>query len=468
MRKLLSSLIILALAFTAVGAFAVTRYNPKSHTLKTVPKTTSGSPVKQSGAIKADPHSMANWHAVNKLSPAMNAKIKAQQKGSFVNGTIDTIPYFNGYFFTGDGKNSVYTYSMLGQSPAAGGTTTIQTEIIPLISILEVSGVPYYIFDPAGYYVPPADQDTDANLMAEGPLFDTTTTYPGPPAQTGQFEDGFSRTQFRKVAKSNWHTVLGPNSTTGTVFGPYIWQQFLEFDNGDWALYCCDTNSNPFPAFDINVISNNFAYILSYPGEIATTTNNIFPLILTDYLFATEGGGCCIGGYHSAQPGSFDPNGVLIWAWAAWVPANIDQGVTNPFGPGGFGSDDMAWSHEIGEAIDDPFVQTNGTLVPAWIDGSASFAQGNLEVGDAIEAMAPVDSIGTWPVNVASGTYDYHMQNLATLEWFTRNPVNGGVYSWPNVHTLSQFNMVPGCQTPGVCSWIYGQGAAGFFFGPPY
>jgi hypothetical protein len=28
-------------------------------------------------------------------SPAMQQKIKAQQHGSFVNGTIDTIPYFN-------------------------------------------------------------------------------------------------------------------------------------------------------------------------------------------------------------------------------------------------------------------------------------------------------------------------------------------------------------------------------------
>src|SRR6516164_8671797 len=77
MRKLLCSLIVLALAFTAIGAFAANRLNPKNYPLKTVPKSTIiGKQVKQSGPIQADPHTMLNWKAVNKLSPAMNTKIK--------------------------------------------------------------------------------------------------------------------------------------------------------------------------------------------------------------------------------------------------------------------------------------------------------------------------------------------------------------------------------------------------------
>jgi hypothetical protein len=443
---------------------AANQLNSQHHPpVKYLAKTTSGSPVHGTGALKYDPHSMANWKAVNKLSPAMNQKIRAQQHGSFVRGAIDTIPYFNGYFLTGDGKNSIYVYSMVGGPPPAGGTTNIPTEIIPLVSELDFGGVPLYIFDPTGVFVPPADGVADANLFAAGPVFDTTTTYPGPPPQTGQFHDAYSRTQFRKVRGANWHTELVANST-GSLFGPFIWYQFLEFNNGDWTLFCCDTNGNDFPSFDINVISNNFNTILTYPLELAATTNNIIPMILTDYLFAESGGGCCIGGFHAAQPGTFDPSGVLVWTWATWVPANPDQGVTNPFGPGGFGSDDMAMSHEIGEIFDDPFVQTNGTLVPAWVDGSVSFAQGNLENGDAIEAMAPVDSIGSFALN----GYNYHMQNLATLEWFSRNPLTGGIYSWPNEGTLSHNVMQPNCQTPFVCSWLYGQGPAGFFFGPPY
>ena len=114
MRKVLCSLTLVALAFTAIGAFAANTLNLKTHPLKYVPRTTSGSPVKGTGPLQYDPHSMLNWKAVNKLSPAMQQKIKAQQKGSFVNGTIDTIAYFNSWFITGDGKNSVYVYSMVG------------------------------------------------------------------------------------------------------------------------------------------------------------------------------------------------------------------------------------------------------------------------------------------------------------------------------------------------------------------
>lgn len=478
MRKFLCSLTILALVLSASGAFAATHLlNPKNHpTIKYLPRTTKGSPVKATSAAKYQNHSLQSLKAINKLSPAMNAKITAQQKGSYVNGTIDTIPYFNSWFITGDGKNSVYTYSMVGGSPPAGGTTNIPTEVIPLISELDYLGTPIYLFDPSGIFVAPADQDSDANLLAQSPIYDATTTYPGPPADTGQYHDTYSRAQFRKVRTANWHTNLVGNSTGG-VFGPYIWFQFLEYNNGDWTLFCCDTNGNAFPSFNVNTISNNFAFILSYPGdpsngippELPVTTNKIIPIILTDYLFAFDpSAGCCIGGYHAAQPGVFDPNGVLVWTWGTWVPANPDQGVSNPFGPGGFGSDMMALSHEIGEIIDDPFVQTTGTLVPPWIDGSATFAQANLENGDAIEAMAFADSIYPVPLNTTTGSYTYHGQNLATLEWFTRNPVNGGLYSWPNEGTLSHFQMKPGCKTPGVCSWIYGQGAAGFFFGPPF
>lgn len=462
MRKFLCSLTILALAFTAIGAVAAIHLNPKDHpTVKYLPKSTGGSPAKLTGGLKYQNHSMQSLKAVNKLSPTMNAKVTAQQKGSYVNGTINTIPYFNSWFITGDGKNSVYTYSMVGGNPPAGGTTKVPTEIVPLVSELDFGGVPIYVFDPTGVFVAPADQDSDVNLLAQSPIYDATTTYPGPPADTGQYHDTYSRAQFRKVRAANWHTNLTE------VFSPFIWYQFLEYNNGDWALICCDANGNNVPVFNINTISNNFNTIVTYPLELPASTNNIIPVIVTDYLTAFDpSGGCCVLGYHAAQAGTFDPNGVLVWTWGTYIPHHLDNGLGNPFG--GFGYDMMVLTHEIGEIIDDPFVQTSGTLVAPWVDGSVSFAQANLENGDAIEAMALADVAYPVPLNTTTGPYTYNGQNLATLEWFTRNPVNGGLYSWPNEGTLSHFQMKPGCKTPGVCSWIYGQGAAAFYFGPPF
>ena len=123
MRKLLCSLTILALAFGAVEGFAA----PK--TLMKVPMTKGGSPVKSKlGKLQFDPHSLAAFKAQNHLSYAMNQKIQQAggkaKKGSYINGTIDTIPYFSSWFITGS-RNSIYPYSMAGQSPTAGGTTTI-------------------------------------------------------------------------------------------------------------------------------------------------------------------------------------------------------------------------------------------------------------------------------------------------------------------------------------------------------
>jgi len=410
---------------------------------------------------------MQSLKAVNKLSPAMNAKIRAQQKGSFVNGKIDTIPYFNSYFLTGS-RNSLYVYSMVGGSPTLGGTTTVPTEIVPLTSELDFGGVPLYIFDPSGVFVHPADQDSDVNLFAEGPIYDATTTYPGPPADTGQMLDTFHRAQFRKVRTANWHTHLS------SVFGPFLWYQFLEYNNGDWGFICCDPNNNAVPVFNINTISTNFNTIVTDPLELPATTNNILPVIVTDYLtaFDPSNGACCELGFHAAQAGVFDPSGVLVWTWGTWIPHNADQGLLSPFGP--FGQDTEVLTHELGEIFDDPFVQVGGTLVPAWVDGSASFPQGNMEVGDAIEAMTAADALYNVPLTTTTGPYTYTEQNLATLEWFSRNPFNGGLYSWPNEGTLSHNAHPVGCTTPpspitGIspCA-LYGQGSASFFFGPPF
>ena len=449
----------MALAFLSVGAFAA-NHRP----IKYLPKTTSGKPVHLTGKAQYDPHSMSQFKAQNHLSYAMNQKIQQASgkapKNGFINGTIDTIPYFSSWFITGS-RNSIYPYSMAGHSPSAGGATTVPTEIIPLISELDLAGIPVFVFDPSGVLVPPADQDSDANLLAESPLYDATTTYPGPPADTGQIVDTAQRVAFRATRKANWHVNLSE------VFGPFIWEQFLEFNNGDWALLCCDSNGNNFPVFNINTISNNFEFILSFPGELAGTTNNIVPVILTDYLTAFENddpNACCVLGFHSAQPGVFDPAGVLVWTWGTYIPHNIDQGVTNPFF-GNFGSDTMVLSHEISELINDPFVQTTGTLVSPWVDGSVSFAQANLETGDVIEAMQPADVIYNVPLTTTTGPYTYTLQNTATLEWFTRNPFNGGIYSWPNEGSLSHAPHVPNSPVP---NWTYGQGSAGFFFGPPF
>jgi hypothetical protein len=93
--------------------------------------------------------------------------------------------WFTGY------RNSVYSYSMVGHSPKAGGTTGIPNEVIPLELQLIGPDNKTVIYDQD----PSAPQDlglSDVSLLTQGPLWNDTTTYPGGgglPADTGQFVD---------------------------------------------------------------------------------------------------------------------------------------------------------------------------------------------------------------------------------------------------------------------------------------
>ena len=447
MGKIAALLSILVLTFGAVAGFAAEKE------VRILKSTTKGSPIPP-GSIKflgPDHYSLASYKAQNHLSSATNQLIKttALKAPAFHNGTaLNTIPYFQNWFITGT-RNSVYPYSMVGHSPPAGGTTALNNQMIPLVTVLVDGGVPVYVFDPTVANDP---QGSDISLTEQSPLYDATTTYPGPPADTGQEVDTAFRASFNKVRAANWHTPLNAPFSSGIV-----WVQTLEYNVGDWA--CIGGEAPPctsFPVVNINTISNNFGFILAAENP----PNSTVPIILTDYVTAfVPGGGCCVLGYHSAQPGTNPPgaNSVLVWTWASFIPQS-----NNPFAP--FGDDVMVLSHELAELYYDPFVATGGTAVSPWVDGSVSFAQANLEVGDVIEAMASADVIYPVPLNPNGQAYTYSIQNTAQLAWFTRNPLNGGLYSWPNEGTLSHCAHVLSTSP----NWCYGEGSAGFFFGPPY
>lgn len=452
MRKLTGLLCILVLMLGAASSFAATR---KVITL-TAPKGSNPPGVYARVLVGRDSNpKLAPFKAQNHLSSAMNQKIKnaalLAKKNSYVNGTIDTIPYFNSWFITGK-RNSIYAYSMVGQDPTAGGTTGIDNRIIPLIvSLNDFFGHTLYTFDPTANNDP---QGSDVALTEQSPLYDATTTYPGPPADTGQVIDTAQRTEFLSVRPANWHTPLNPPQSGNT------YHVFL--DPSSWA-YLIDSHGNTVGvAVDINTISTVFGLLLNIENSTSGLPNTVVPIILTDFVTAYEGtvDNCCVLGYHTAQTGIADPLGILVWTWATYIPYSADNGFTNPFR--GFGYNTMVLSHELSELYNDPFVNTN---VSPWVDGSVSFARANLETGDVIEGMNLPDVVYDVPLTTTGGPFTFNLQNVALLSWFTRNPFNGGIYSWPNEGSLSHN---PHVAAPGTCAgtptWAYGQGSGGFFF----
>ncbi len=467
MRKVAGFGCIFALTFCALASFAASQ---QKVFLKS---TIKGSPVK-AGSIKylgPDHFKLNSFKAQNHLSTAMNQKLAKMQKGASYNNCagIITIPCFSSWFITGY-RNSVYTYTMVGHSPVAGGTTTIPTEVIPLETLLigPDNVTVLYDFDPqAPNGNQPFSPLTDAQLLTEGPIF-ASNSYPGGgglAADTGQYNDTGFRASFNGIKKANWHTLLG-----APIFPTVRYIQVLYWNNGDWA---CVSGSGPvcasgdFPVVNIDSISNIFGQLLGPAYENVPSTE--VPIIETDFVtaFVPNGGGCCVLGFHDARPGNEGGNSINVWTWGTFIPK-----ANNPFAP--FGNDVMVLTHETSELYHDPFVETSGligiVLVAPWLDGSVSFAQANLETGDAVEAMNDTDVIYPITQNTSGGMYTYSEQNVAILPWFTRNPkaapcgyvrnCGPGVYSWPDTTVLN------GGHDPN--GWGYGEGPAGFYFGPPF
>jgi hypothetical protein len=164
MRKISGLLTLLALTFGAVAGFAGTR-------VVVLRSTTHGLPVRGRIQLKGpDNHIFAPYKAQNHLSGTLNNLIRTQQRGPAYHNCAGflSIPCFDSWFITGY-RSSVYSYSMVGHSPTAGGTTGIPNEVIPLELWLIGPDGSTIIYD----YDPTVPQDlglSDVSLVTQGPI----------------------------------------------------------------------------------------------------------------------------------------------------------------------------------------------------------------------------------------------------------------------------------------------------------
>ena len=154
--------------------------------------------------------------------------------------------------------------------------------------------------------------------------------------------------------------------------------------------------------------------VIQMANQFAKTTQ--LPIVAA-YNVVETSGGCCIIGFHNAYGRT---GGTQTFATGAYTDPGIFSG----------GLQDIhAWTHEIGEWANDPFIN-NGT--PAWGHvGQVSGCQNNLEVGDPLT--------GT-PFLVTFNGFTYHPQELAFFDWFFRTPSmgTGGKYSFEGKFTTVQ------------------------------
>jgi hypothetical protein len=363
---------------------------------------------------------------------------------------IDSIVNWSDQFvyagYDGNGNpQSVWPYTMVGNSPQSGRGVSINAPIVPVtVELLGPDGAVALTFGPDGNVI-------DAALSS--PEFVPFVYTNG----VGQFNDQMMRAEFANHLHGedgeSWHTILHPKLRTArtikvpflTASGTNAWYYFTNAA-GQPALGAID-----YDTFGNLLFPSTYPFDSSTPVGAAELAGDITPHDMSTFLFNNTvlffGGSinnCCILGYHTydSEPG-ISQNGNLprryVLNYSSWLTPGVFS----------FGTEDLtAWSHEMAETFNDPFV--NNTT-PWWLSVDPVLGVGNcqndLEVGDAIEALVSLNPVSTIP----GDGFTYHPQNMALFPWFafeSPSPASLGAYSFPDETTLMSLSpgpLLPGC-----------------------
>jgi hypothetical protein len=192
-------------------------------------------------------------------------------------------------------------------------------------------------------------------------------------------------------------------------------------------------DGNLVAIIDINFIVSQLNTLI----QTEPITVNAIPIFLTRNAlygdFAKQQPvDCCIGGFHAAFEANHVGRNIFVqtFDFATSLDADIADFV---FGDPTIFADIFPISHELGETLNDPFVNnvTPRYQIPGAPPGVCRIG---LEVGDIIENLPNP----TQPITLHGFTY--HPQTLALLQWFEgKSPSDAinGDYSFPDPTVLT-------------------------------
>jgi hypothetical protein len=350
-------------------------------------------------------------------------------------GTIDglnTVATFDGAFAAqaGPSNGRLFRFTMMGNHPLAGGSTSIPASISAVsLTLLNADGsvrstVPFAPFE---------------GLTLDSPNFEPSNYRSG---RGIQFADAVQRAQFFNRMSEDWHTTLSPqvlNRVTFTI-PRFVSVRFPDGSIRSVRAYFTGTAGDG----STFVLMLNLLFNFLFSNEVVNEINlgNFTPdalnmtLFPNTYLFSLNlanpnvPGNCCVLGFHTYfyEPGT-TPQPRWVTEYASWIS------------PGLFGAgfqDVTALSHETSEAFNDPFVD-NAT--PVWQfpnqPATSHVCQGNLETGDPAEVLP----VATVPITIKERheIFTYHPQTEALLQWFemgTASNARDGAFSFPDEGAL--------------------------------
>lgn len=350
--------------------------------------------------------------AFNKLSASTNAAAQQQDP------RIISLPNFTRAFAFG---GQVYPYTMVGQDPAEKRTTAIPTQYIPLSFSFDE------FVDQNGNNIV-IDTTTITDEIKHSPLFENSQYATG----FTQFEDAQMRAEFYPLfnkdgnndGDDNFHVLFEHPHTLipVTIEVPFGSSVVFQAPDGSFAAL-----------IDINFIASQLNTLV----QTEPITVNAIPIFLTrnavygDFV-QQQPADCCIGGFHTAFEANQVGNNIYVQTFA--FASSLDPDIADfVFGNPTTFADIFALSHELGETLNDPFI--NNATPNYQIPGApAGACQAILEVGDVVENLADPSQ----PISLHGFTY--HPQTLGLLQWFEgKSPSNAfhGDYSFPDPTRLT-------------------------------
>jgi hypothetical protein len=282
------------------------------------------------------------------------------------------------------------TFTQVGTDPTNTNTsTTIPVYIIP-VKMVYPKNNGGKTFDPKKHKL--SNGKTVINNIIASPIFNSGVdfTQGGTDLGTTQYIDAFQRGNFWSTVSTNtgYHVLLG----TPTVLP----EQHLTVSASQGGVINNPFGSGVVGTYDINLFDNS---IQTWMAKFSQINPGVLPIFITYDIYLTSGG-CCIGGYHNAN--GPQPSG-QTYSMATYVDS-----------VGAFSQDVSALSHEIGEWLDDPFV-----------DNIVNCQDNNImEVGDPLEGDS---NYGGYPYTL--GGFTYNLQSLVFIGYFG-GPKTDSVHSW--------------------------------------
>ena len=366
---------------------------------------------------------------------------------------VDTLVNFTGHYeaqgvLYNGAPHQMWEYSMVGNAPQHGGTTTINAPVVPVtVDMRNADGSPRYVVTDTSNCpaCTPSELGKTVRLISspdsflqqflQGPVFGKSS-YSSSPVPT-QITDAIQRAEFGKQARADWHTLLAPRVKTERTMvlneGSYY---FALNDDGT----CCAFVLVSDPVFGSQLFPSstpdNSTVIgaAEVAGDITTKDMSTF-FFPNVYLYENnDPSQCCVLGYHTfdyelGNASNGNRPQFYVLNYSSWISPGL-------FG-GGF-EDVTAHSHEVAETFNDPFVGFDNihNVTPFWLN-PAGQCQDILEVGDVIEDLPNP----TYPVTING--YTYHPQTEALLPWFEFQKNSSAIdnaYSYPNENVLTSLS----------------------------